>query len=28
MSVAELNPKLQPIQPLYDTLPLPALGTR
>ena len=28
MSAAELNPKLQPIQPLYDTLPLPALGTR
>ena len=28
MSAAELNPKLEPIQPLYDTLPLPALETR
>jgi alpha-mannosidase len=28
ISAAELNPKLEPIQPLYDTLPLPALETR
>jgi alpha-mannosidase len=28
MSVADANPQLQPIQPLYDALPVPATETR